>query len=59
MDLTLRRNHNQRDLHYIAMGVQLAVVPINLLETVLVLQAEHQDDSIHPAAELQVQVGNR
>lgn len=51
--LTLCPHHNQRDICHVAVAVQLAVVVIYFLEAGLILQAEDQDDSIQPVAELQ------
>lgn len=53
--LTLGADHYDGDVG--TECTQLAVELIELLEAGLVLQTEHQDDSIHPAAELQEEEG--
>ena len=49
---TLGAHHDEWDVGCAAMCVQLAEELVDLLETGLILQAEHQDDRIHPATEL-------
>lgn len=53
--LTLSADHYDGDVS--AECTQLAVELIKVLEAGLVLQTEHQDHSIHPAAELQEEDG--
>lgn len=50
--LTLSANDDKRYLRDRPVHGKLVVVFINLLEAGLVLQAEDQDDSIHPARKL-------
>lgn len=51
--LTLSSHENERHLADISIVIHLRVILIDSLETLLVLQTEHEDNSIDPMCELE------
>jgi hypothetical protein len=51
--LTLGSNENERHLAEISIVIHLRVILIDSLEALLVLQTEHEDNSIDPMCELE------
>lgn len=51
--LTLGAHQHHGDVTGVAVVGHSAVVVVNSLEADLILQAEHEDDSIHPHGKLQ------
>lgn len=55
VEQTLRSDQNQRQVGRVPVAGQAAVVVVDGLEADLVLQAEDEDDGVHPQSELEAE----